>query len=314
MPAALDIVGDIHGQLGALQNLGAALGYDADWSHPDGRVLLFLGDLIDRGDASLEVVELVARLVAERKAMCLMGNHEYNLVAYHLRLPGYERPKHSNHNTITHMQQEPTRWHAALAFLAELPIAIELPDLRIVHACWHGEFVENLKQLLPALPPKRNDAVGQVEARVILGSPFINGQLRTGLTVADDNPPHEVLIKGPEIATEPFNDADGKRRYHQRATWWNDLSVPVPRDKPLVFGHYWNLPPVTGQFAPPHASGTRELREWTMDLVKHVPPTGRMPLIGDVACVDFNGALLAGRPAILGALRWPEREIVWAGV
>ena len=45
----LDIVGDVHGEFDALCWLMRKLGYDADWQHPDGRRLIFVGDLTDRG-------------------------------------------------------------------------------------------------------------------------------------------------------------------------------------------------------------------------------------------------------------------------
>ncbi|TFG86728.1 MAG: hypothetical protein E4H19_04725, partial [Chromatiales bacterium] len=49
---ALDIVGDVHGELDALHDLLARLGYDKDGSHPDHRHLVFVGDLGDRGPDS----------------------------------------------------------------------------------------------------------------------------------------------------------------------------------------------------------------------------------------------------------------------
>ena len=86
----LDIIGDVHGELPALVALGQLLGYDTarSWEHPDGRHLLFIGDLIDRGGHSLEVAQLVLALADSGRARCLLGNHEYNLVAHQRRLPG----------------------------------------------------------------------------------------------------------------------------------------------------------------------------------------------------------------------------------
>ena len=80
----IDVVGDVHGQLSALRALGQHLGYavDSDWSHPGGRVLVFVGDLVDRGEDSFGVCELVMHLVRDGRALCLMGNHEYNLVKW----------------------------------------------------------------------------------------------------------------------------------------------------------------------------------------------------------------------------------------
>ncbi|HEY9209506.1 MAG TPA: metallophosphoesterase, partial [Acidovorax sp.] len=63
-PGALDIVGDIHGEIDALEQLLAHLGYDAQGWHPDGRTLVFVGDFCDRGPDSPAVLARVAQLVA----------------------------------------------------------------------------------------------------------------------------------------------------------------------------------------------------------------------------------------------------------
>lgn len=59
----IDVIGDVHGELAALTDLIAALGYDADGVHPDGRRLVFVGDLCDRGPDSPGVLRWVQRLV-----------------------------------------------------------------------------------------------------------------------------------------------------------------------------------------------------------------------------------------------------------
>ena len=63
-PGSLDIVGDIHGEVDALRSVLDTLGYGRDGVHPQGRRLVFLGDLSDRGPDSPAVVELVSNLVA----------------------------------------------------------------------------------------------------------------------------------------------------------------------------------------------------------------------------------------------------------
>ena len=55
----LDIVGDVHGELTALISLLNVLGYSADGVHPDGRKLVFVGDLTDRGPDSPGVINSV---------------------------------------------------------------------------------------------------------------------------------------------------------------------------------------------------------------------------------------------------------------
>jgi len=44
----MDVIGDIHGECGTLCELLDRLGYDGNGAHPEGRRLVFVGDLIDR--------------------------------------------------------------------------------------------------------------------------------------------------------------------------------------------------------------------------------------------------------------------------
>lgn len=43
----LDIVGDVHGELDALKQLLEVMGYSVDGVHPEGRKLVFVGDLTE---------------------------------------------------------------------------------------------------------------------------------------------------------------------------------------------------------------------------------------------------------------------------
>jgi serine/threonine protein phosphatase 1 len=70
------VIGDIHGMAAKLQNL---LGQIELWHQANARAerrqLIFLGDYIDRGPDSRQVLQIVQRLQAEG-AICLRGNHE----------------------------------------------------------------------------------------------------------------------------------------------------------------------------------------------------------------------------------------------
>jgi hypothetical protein len=78
---ALDIIGDVHGEIDALRALLTRLGYDTDGRHRDERRLVFVGDLCDRGPDSPSVIRLVQQLVADGRAQCVLGNHELNIFA-----------------------------------------------------------------------------------------------------------------------------------------------------------------------------------------------------------------------------------------
>ncbi|RPD40561.1 polynucleotide kinase-phosphatase [Chitinophaga barathri] len=80
-----DIIGDIHGCHTELVELIQQLNYhetDGVWRHPEGRRLVFLGDLVDRGPASPAVLKLVMKQVKEGAALCVPGNHDVKLVRW----------------------------------------------------------------------------------------------------------------------------------------------------------------------------------------------------------------------------------------
>jgi len=329
MDRKIDVIGDVHGHHRALEALGRHLGYavERDWEHPAGRVPVFLGDLVDRGREGLAVALLVKRLVERDRAVCLMGNHEYNLVEW--RHGG--RVRKSNRATIDEFPANREGWHRVLEFFETLPIALELPELRIIHAVWHRECIDKVHPVLGAAeePSLENLTTTQwLRAHIRLESPYGREGLLDHLP---DDPvphsndrPHEVLIKGHEDrADEDFIDADGRKRTKIRATWWNDLDPRVDTEKPVVFGHYWNVPPVAGvheALAPPHPSGHPDLDEWQKANVPLVSERGIFdaPRDSRFVCVDYNGVYVATSKAstptraCIGAYRWPEHQVAWA--
>jgi hypothetical protein len=148
-----DIIGDVHGQFDKLDALLDALGYRERAGarrHPQ-RQAIFVGDFIDRGACGVEVVRTVRRMIDAGAALAVMGNHELNAIAWHTpdaEDPGeYLRPHRREPWGLKNRKQ-----HAA--FLAQvehkrglhreiidwfltLPLWLELPQLRVVHACWH---------------------------------------------------------------------------------------------------------------------------------------------------------------------------------
>jgi len=78
-------IGDIHGRVDALEGLLAVIradmGSGADAAQP---LLIFLGDYVDRGPTSREVVDLVIKLQADRafEVIVLKGNHEEAILRF----------------------------------------------------------------------------------------------------------------------------------------------------------------------------------------------------------------------------------------
>lgn len=90
-PGPFDIIGDIHGCAGELEALLDKLGYHVESdgapgarsysvTPPEGRRVVFLGDLVDRGPRSPDVLRLVKGMVEAGTALCVIGNHENKLI------------------------------------------------------------------------------------------------------------------------------------------------------------------------------------------------------------------------------------------
>jgi protein phosphatase len=75
-----DIIGDVHGCYDELVQLLGKLGYAEQpggaWTHMEGRKLVFVGDLVDRGRKIPEVVRLVLESTKANSAFCVPGNHD----------------------------------------------------------------------------------------------------------------------------------------------------------------------------------------------------------------------------------------------
>ena len=112
-----DIIGDVHGcyeeLIELLQKLGYIIeeiaddgtNYGLKVSHPENRTVIFLGDLIDRGSASLAVLKLVMSMVRSGTALCVPGNHDMKL---HKKLTGKAvQEKHGLAETLRQLEGEP---------------------------------------------------------------------------------------------------------------------------------------------------------------------------------------------------------------
>ncbi len=276
MTNAFDVIGDIHGQFDKLVALLQHLGYadsDGVWRHPS-RTAIFVGDLIDRGPKQMQTVNLVRAMTESGSAQCVLGNHEFNAVTWvtpDAEHPGkFLRDHHKPGNREQHQafldvvegtprQKDITDWFRTL------PLWLDLPGLRVVHACWHQEAMDVLH---PLLGPNQT----LTEAALSLGT-------RKGHPVYEAI---EVVCKGPEIALPAgisFQDKEGKIRRDVRVRWWLPEAktfraagivppgnedripdVPLPAEwkghvyagPPVLFGHYWfSGPPevISPQFA-----------------------------------------------------------------
>ena len=104
----IDVIGDIHGHADKLRALLSRLGYEQSggvYGSPDRRAI-FIGDLIDRGPAIGEVIEIVAGMLRAGAAQIVMGNHEFSALGYHT--PDGKGEYLRQHTSKNHTQHEKT--------------------------------------------------------------------------------------------------------------------------------------------------------------------------------------------------------------
>lgn len=305
-----DVIGDVHGYADRLKGLLGQLGYAAgepngQWAHPDGRQAIFVGDMIDRGEQQLGVLRIARAMVEAGAAQVVLGNHEFNAVAYATVDPvgvDYCRP-HSAKNTGQHetflaevgfdtpLHREIVEWFRTF------PLWLDLEGgLRVVHACWSQA---DMDRLASHLGPGDTLTTDLVIAGSTKGNPIYDAI--------------ENVLKGPEVdmAGHHYLDKDCIPRYRARARWWDrrartlrevaeipngtdlvdadgrrvdalpDIELPdgsVPRHEgttPVLYGHYWR-------------SGNRVVDEDRL-----------------TACVDYS----AGKGGPLVAYRWNQGEV-----
>lgn len=90
----LIVVGDVHGCLDELKEL---LG-KCEYSQQDGDRVLLVGDLVNKGPYSAEVI----RFAREQDMLCIRGNHDdFALCHGYALVPSVQNPSLSYINTLT---------------------------------------------------------------------------------------------------------------------------------------------------------------------------------------------------------------------
>jgi protein phosphatase len=135
-----DIIGDVHGCFDELKLLLEKLGYRVDRADgeiavtpPEGRKAVFLGDLVDRGPNSPDVLRLVMGMAAAGAALCVPGNHDVKLLR---KLRGKDvQVTHGLAETLQRLDAEAPEFIARVAaFLDGLVSHYVLADGKLVVA------------------------------------------------------------------------------------------------------------------------------------------------------------------------------------
>lgn len=257
-----DLIGDIHGYASVLEKLLKKLGYkrrNGTYRHSN-RIVIFVGDYIDRGPEIRETLQLVRSMVDAGEAVALMGNHEFNAILFNKpdEQDGYLRP-HTSKNikqhaeTLRQFEGRKEEYNSYISWFKTLPVYFENEGLRAIHACWDQAMVEELQQYTSGdvLEPGHFRMAGDRHHRLYK------------LT--------DVLLKGKEVSLPDgltFLDKEGQERTEMRIRWWlNPKEVTLKEwciiqdiqglnydpvafhyhsesyydeeARPVFFGHYW---------------------------------------------------------------------------
>jgi hypothetical protein len=308
-----DLIGDIHGCAKTLEHLLSTLGYRQQggvWRHPQ-RMAIFLGDLVDRGPRIREALHLVRDMVVAGQAQCIMGNHEFNALAWSTpAAPGSGRqfvrehtPRHARliKETLEQFDAYPAEWQGFLDWFYELPLFIDAGHFRVVHACWDDSLIE---------PLRAQFADGRIDehflqAAAVHGS-FANTALDRLLRGTDMRLPHGMTL----------TSDDGFTRAHFRTKFWEE--------DPQTYGDIVFQPDALPELAaqmPLSEMQKTELLKYGADqpllFVGHYWRSGKpAPIRNNLACLDYsavlNGKLVAYR--LDQEVRLDAKKFVWVDV
>jgi hypothetical protein len=263
-----DIIGDIHGKTAKLERLLLKLGYTktetSHYSHPN-RKVIFLGDFIDGGNEHSKVINIVKPMVENNAAYAIMANHEFNAISFHTNHPvtGLPLREHSSKNIgqhesfLTDYEDNQKEMHEVIDWFKSLPLFIDLPEIRAIHACWSQYEINKIRHFLD-------------EDNAIRSELFDEFLIKANTKYTLEFDAIEVLLKGLEVSLpegRSFKDKRGNERHNIRVKWWlsngktyNDYAlvpsstivpkIPLPtelidnyfydkNEKPVFIGHYW---------------------------------------------------------------------------
>jgi len=147
-----DLIGDVHGCAGELEQLLHRLGYNVRYEgvagardyrihHPEGRKPVLLGDLVDRGPRTPDVIRLAMHLVEEGRGHCVVGNHDDKFRRW---LAGRDvKISHGLEATIEQFERESEAFRRRAAdFIDGLPhhLLLDGGDLVVAHAGVHADM------------------------------------------------------------------------------------------------------------------------------------------------------------------------------
>jgi len=233
---AYDIIGDVHGTADKLEGLLRTLGYtDVDGAYRlDGHQAVFVGDLIDRGDDQVRVLQVVRAMDEAGSGRVVMGNHEFNAISWvtpdpaspgdfmrtHLGRRGAHNRRH-HAAFLAQVGEGSTLHRSTIEWFRTLPLHLDLDGLRIAHACWHAPSLAVLDKWVSPGTPMTEEFVVEANTRYSEAFDAV-----------------EAVLKGPEVRLpDPlaFLDPEDAPRWAARITWWDDTATTL-RDLGIIPG------------------------------------------------------------------------------
>ena len=266
-----DVIGDIHGHASALENLLKKIGYakrDGVWRHPE-RLAVFVGDYVDRGCENIRTCRIVMDMQKTGAAWAIMGNHEFNCLAFHTKVPGksseYLRPRTPKNcdqakETLAEFEKRPDDKRLILDWMKTLPLWLDLPRLRVVHAFWSPQAQKILKKRyltadnsiiwdnFPELAKGKEakSEVGNALSHLLSGSEaLLPGNI--SFRDSDGNPRREVRLKWWKFGQLPLDlrdlallSSEKLKKVPKKVLSRSDLPEAQPDTdaRPVIFGHY----------------------------------------------------------------------------
>jgi len=140
-----DIISDVHGCLHELNQLLEKLGceWDGDsnvFAPPDGRKIVFVGDIVDRGPSSYAALVVVKQMMRKGYALSVQGNHDNKLMRFCQGRNVVQN--HGLDKTIKQLEKAGGDKDRTAKFIEGLPYFLLLDDgkLAVTHAAWRDSF------------------------------------------------------------------------------------------------------------------------------------------------------------------------------
>lgn len=225
-------IGDIQGDLISLKKLLNHLKFN---SNSD--TLLFLGDVVNRGEQSLETLLFIKKLVDNHQAQMVLGNHDY-----HLLVCGYTDKKPNKKDTLDTILNH-SKKAELLNFLRHQPVLIEWGDYLLSHA---------------GIPPNWDKKIAKQQARLIeaqLQQPikslaeFLSNSYQNIAQFSDKNTSFENICYGINaLMRMRFCTAYGQLEFAHKGNQNNPPKAykawfehPSKISENIVFGHWSSL-------------------------------------------------------------------------